>query len=65
MYTVYQIVLVYTVNINSIHYNVHYSSVHHTLYHDLATFTGVTFVNVHHVQMSTFVCLWYYGTMLL
>ena len=32
---------------------------HTTLYNGLATFTGVTFVNVHHVQMSTFVCLWY------
>ena len=34
---------------------------HITLYHGLATFTEVTFVNVHHAQMSTFVCLWYIG----
>ena len=34
---------------------------HYSLYHGLATFTEVTFVNVHHAQMSTFVCLWYIG----
>ena len=34
---------------------------HSALYHGLATFTEVTFVNVHHVQISTFVCLWYIG----
>ena len=41
--------------------------VHSTLYHGLATFTEVTFVNVPHAQMSTFVievCLWYIGFVL-
>ena len=31
------------------------------LYHGLASFTWVPFVNVHPVQMSTFVCLWCIG----
>ena len=38
-----------------------------TLYHGLAIYTEVTFVNVHHAQMSTFVievCLWYIGFVL-
>ena len=38
--------------------------VYYSLYHGLATFTEVIFVNVHHAQMSTFVmevCLWYIG----
>ena len=38
-----------------------------TLYHGLATFTEVTFVNVHPAQMSTFVIevyLWYIGFVL-
>ena len=38
-----------------------------TLYNGLATFTEVTFVNVHHAQMPTFVievCLWYIGFVL-
>ena len=38
-----------------------------TLYHGLATFTEVTFVNVHHAQMSTFVIevyIWYIGFVL-
>ena len=37
------------------------------LYHGLATFTEVTFVNVHHAQISTFVIevyLWYIGFVL-
>ena len=36
-------------------------------YHGLTTFTDVTFVNVHHADMSTFVievCLWYIGFVL-
>ena len=40
------------------------NTVHCTLYHGLATFTEVTFVNVHHAQMSTLVievCLCYIG----
>ena len=36
-------------------------TVHYILYHGLASFTWVTFVNVHPVQMSTFVCIWYIG----
>ena len=39
-------------------------SVYYTLYHGLAIYTELTFVNVHHAQMSTFVievCLWYIG----
>ena len=38
-----------------------------TLYHGLATFTDVTFVNVHQAQMSTFVIevyIWYIGFVL-
>ena len=37
------------------------------LYHSLAIYTEVTFVNVHHAQMSTFVievCLLYIGFVL-
>ena len=37
---------------------------HCALYHGLGTFTEVTFVDVHHAQMSTSVievCLWYIG----
>ena len=30
-------------------------SVHYTLYHGLTVYTEVTFVNVHHAQMPTFV----------
>ena len=42
-------------------------SVDSSLYHGLATFTEVKFVNVHQAQMSTFVievCLWYIGFVL-
>ena len=37
------------------------------LYHGLAIYTEITFVIVHHAQMSTFVievCLWYIGFVL-
>ena len=40
---------------------------HYTQYQGLAIFTEVTFVDVHHAQMSTFVievCLWYIGFVL-
>ena len=39
-------------------------SVQYALYHGLATFTEVTFLDVHHARMSTFVievCLWCIG----
>ena len=49
--------------IDTVHFTLYnINSVHYTLYHGLATFTEVTFVNVHHAQMSTLaieVFLWY------
>ena len=42
-------------------------SLHLPLYHGLAIYTGVTFVNVHHTRMFTLVnkvCLWYFGFVL-
>ena len=48
---------------SNLHQGIHQGE-QYTLYHSLATFREVTFVNVHHAQMSTFVievCLWYIG----
>ena len=51
---------IYGITFYTIHcilYTIHLKlfTIYCTLYHGLATFTEVTFVNVHHVQMSTFV----------
>ena len=43
------------------------AALYFTSYHGLAIYAEVTFLNVHHEQMSTFViqvCLWYIGFVL-